>query len=117
VQVTYQCVYHSGPYEGPIDLCEFSIQTGGETCEAHFNELTGEYVFNCYDQVTFPPGVYIFYVVSSVGEVNYDVGFTLTLMDDCPDTASPVIINDPFSNGPYYYELKGQALRLPFNLE
>lgn len=115
-QVIYTCTYFSGPYNGPIDMCEFEIHTQGQTCEASFDVLTGDYLFNCYDSDTFPPGIYIFIVTATVGDTSYDITFTLTLVDDCPENSNPSIINDPFLVGPYIYVLQSEVLRLEYDL-
>lgn len=115
-QVTYSCKYVKGPYTGSLNLCNFSISSEDQSCEATFDKLTGDYQFNCHDATTFPPGEYEFCVTPSIGTVKVDVTFSVTLIDDCPETVYPTILNNPFSEGPYYYELRGDSLILPYDL-
>lgn len=98
--VHHSCHYTSGPYTGGIDLCNFNMGS----CYATFDITVGTYVFNCDDSNTFPPGQYTFTITTVIEVVVTEVTF---IMNICHDTV-PIITNDPFGSGSFYYVI-GEA--------
>lgn len=64
--LTYTCTYFSGPYTGPIDLCNF-VSISNVVIDINFNFDSGVFVFDTDDTSTFPAGLYTFVITYTIG--------------------------------------------------
>jgi hypothetical protein len=81
---TYSCQYLGGPYNGNLNLCEFSKSYAGNLhAFGSFDVTTGAYRFSTNDKNTFKQGVYRFRVTTTVGATVSTMDFTMTLHEVC----------------------------------
>lgn len=65
----HDCIYVSGPYTGPLDLCDVDEQDGDTITNGTFDPETGDFNFFSNDFDQFPPGDYNFELSVTVGDI------------------------------------------------
>jgi hypothetical protein len=114
--VVFTCRYVSGPYDGPLDLCDFENTNGEYTSTGTFDETTGQLDFVTADSATFPPGDYEFQIYTAVGDYVYDSPFILRADNPCKN-AKLTLLEDPFGGMVIDYDLFDPAMEFPYDLD
>lgn len=64
---TFTCAYQpGGPYNGVLNMCNFSTSGNGKSSLATFDQSTGTYTLMTNDKQTFTPGDYTFTLTANV---------------------------------------------------
>lgn len=119
-QAVFTCQVDSTVQTVANSLCQSFVLSMGSKSTTLSAQQTGSayaWSFSSNDNVSFPPGNYVFTITSTIGQSYISVQYLMTIIDPCPiSQISLVAAENSFANGPFQYVLnEASATEITWN--